>query len=150
MTFREAQIQDIPQLMTVRFSVKENVLSNPALVTEGDYEAHLTQFGKGWVCESDGQIVGFSIVNLEKRSIWALFIRPEFAGKGIGKQLQRLMLDWTFAQTQETICLGTSPNTVAEKFYRSFGWKQDGFYSNGEIKFEMSAEDWRQQNERNQ
>ena len=49
MAYREAHLADIPQMMEVRLAVKENVVSNPELVTYKDNEAHLTLFGKGWV-----------------------------------------------------------------------------------------------------
>jgi len=39
MIFREATIADIPQMQVVRNAVKENILSNPGLVTDKDYEA---------------------------------------------------------------------------------------------------------------
>ena len=84
MHIRDAQVNDIRQLMIVRFAVKENVLSNPALVTPKDNEEYLTHRGKGWVCEIDDTIVGFSIVDLIGHSIWALFVLPEHEKKGIG------------------------------------------------------------------
>ncbi|WP_324371072.1 GNAT family N-acetyltransferase, partial [Pedobacter sp.] len=49
--------------------------------------------GRGWVCEIGSQIVGFSIVDLRERSVWALFVDPAFAEKGIGKELHRLMIN---------------------------------------------------------
>jgi len=49
--------------------------------------------GKGWVCKVDGEVVGFAIVDLKEHNIWALFLRPEFEGMGIGKELHRLMID---------------------------------------------------------
>jgi hypothetical protein len=52
------------------------------------------------------------------------------------------MLEWYFTQTKENVWLGTSPNTKAEKFYRKNGWKEIGVHGKGEIKFEMSYEDW--------
>jgi hypothetical protein len=64
MLFREARITDIPQIQVVRNSVKENMLSNPALVTDKDCENYLVNRGKGWVCEIDDRIVGFAIVDL--------------------------------------------------------------------------------------
>ena len=36
MIFREAQISDIQQIQIVRNAVKENVLSDPSLVTDKD------------------------------------------------------------------------------------------------------------------
>ena len=142
MLFREAAIKDIPQMQVVRNSVKENMLSDPALVPDYDVEDFITRRGKGWVCEIDGRIVGFSIVDMQDNNIWALFLHPDFEAKGIGKQLHKLMLDWYFAQTKATVWLGTAPNSRAEKFYRMQGWKEVGLHGKGEIKFEMSFEKW--------
>ena len=76
MVYREAHLADIPQMMEVRMAVKENVLSNPELVTYKDNEAHLTLFGKGWVCQKDNNILGFSIVNLQTKNIWHCLYIP--------------------------------------------------------------------------
>lgn len=143
MNFREAQLSDIKQLYAVRLSVKENILPNPDFISEREYEKYLTHFGKGWLCEMDDQIVGFSIVGLSQRNVWALFVRPEYEKKGIGKHLHDMMLEWYFEQTHETVWLGTGPNTRAEIFYRNAGWRETGRRPNGEIKFEMSAQDWK-------
>ena len=56
------------------------------------------------------------------------------------------MLAWYFSQTKETVWLGTAPCTRAEKFYRKAGWKEVGKHGKGEIKFEMSFNDWRKIN----
>ena len=141
MTFREATTSDIPHIQLVRHSVKENILSDPARVTDQDCEVYLTQRGKGWVCEADGQIVGFAIADLQEHNVWALFLRPEYEGRGIGKRLHRLMLDWYFHQTKEPIRLGTAPGTRAEQFYRLQGWQAAGKHGS-ESKFEMRYEDW--------
>lgn len=142
MKFREAVVADIPQIQVVRHSVKENVLSNPALVTDADCEDYLTRRGKGWVCEIDGTVVGFAIADLVGHNIWALFLLPAFEGRGIGRQLQSLMLDWYFAQTDQTVWLSTQPSSRAEAFYRQSGWHDVGLYGKGEVKFEMRYADW--------
>jgi GNAT superfamily N-acetyltransferase len=144
MEFREAISSDLEQIMDVRFSVKENVLSNPDLVTIADCEDFIFRRGKGWVCVIDGKVVGFSIVDLVENNIWALFVQPEFAQQGIGKQLHNMMLDWYFTQTQKTVWLGTEPGTRAETFYRKSGWQHIGMYGN-EYKFEMTYSNWNQQ-----
>lgn len=143
MLFREATITDIPQMQIVRNAVKENVLSNPSLVPDEDYVTYLTQRGKGWVCEVAEQIVGFSIVDLFKHNVWALFLLPEWEGKGIGKQLHNIMLNWYFEQTMETIWLSTAFNTRAEKFYELQGWQKAGLYGTKEVKFEMTYGNWK-------
>ena len=142
MLVREAKIEDIKQIQVVRNSVKENILSNPNLVTDKDCEEFLFERGKGWVCEIDSQIIGFSIVDLKENNIWALFLDPNFEKKGIGRKLHDIMLDWYFSQTTETVWLGTSFNTRAEGFYRKTGWKEIGLHGTKEIKFEMTFENW--------
>ena len=142
MTFREAKIEDIKQIQIVRNSVKENMLSNPDLVTDKDCEEFMTERGKGWVCEIDNQIVGFAIADLKEDNIWALFLHPEFEGKGIGTKLHNMMLDWYFSTGKEKVWLGTSPNTRAEKFYTKSGWTKNGKHGNDEVKFEMSKSEW--------
>ncbi len=52
------------------------------------------------------------------------------------------MLDWYFGQTSEPVWLGTAPNTRAEKFYRSAGWKESGTHGKGETMFMMTVADW--------
>jgi GNAT superfamily N-acetyltransferase len=142
MTFREATTEDIPQIQIVRNSVRENQLSDPALVTDKDCEEFLMIRGKGWVCEMDDKIAGFSIADLKENNIWALFVHPQYENKGIGKKLHELMLDWYFSQTEKTVWLGTAPGTRAEEFYKRKGWKVIGTRGKGETKFEMSLSDW--------
>jgi len=142
MRFREATIEDIAQMQVVRHAVKENTLSDPNLVPDAAVAFYITEKGKGWVCEINGTIVGFAIVDLLENSIWALFVNPEFDRKGIGKKLHQLMLDWYFSKTKQTVSLGTSPETRAEEFYKRQGWTAAGHYPNGEVKFEMACETW--------
>lgn len=140
--FRVATVEDIPAIQVIRNAVKENTLSSPALVTDEDCQRFLTVRGKGWVCEMNNEIVGFSIVDLQKNNIWALFVKPAFEKQGIGQLLHDIMLDWYFNQTQNSVWLGTSPNTRAEIFYRKSGWTEIGTHGNDEIKFEMTYDDW--------
>ncbi len=142
MTFREARLEDIPQIQIVRNAVKENTLSDPNLVTDSDCEEFLFSRGKGWACEIDKQIVGFAIADLKEHNIWALFIHPTFEGKGIGKKLHGMMLDWYFEQQQTYVWLGTSPNTRAASFYQTAGWTPNGTHGKDELKFEMTKEKW--------
>jgi len=145
MVFRQADINDITQMHIVRCAVTENRLSNPALISHTDYQTFLEVRGKGWVCEADNQVAGFAIVDLVDENVWALFVHPEYEGKGIGSRLHDIMLDWYFNQGKEYIWLGTAPGTKAEAFYRKHGWIENGMHGRMEIKFEMSFRDWLQQ-----
>ena len=128
------------KLHTIRMAVKENILSNPLLVTPADYERFLIVDGKGWLCEDKGAVAGFSIVDEKDKNVWALFVHPDFEGRGIGKQLLETLLQWYFTHYKETIWLSTSPGTRAEHFYRAAGWHQTGILKNGEVRFEMSRQ----------
>ncbi len=139
---REAVPADIQQIQLVRNSVKENMLSDPGVITDQDNHEFITVRGKGWICELNNRIVGFSIVDLRDKNIWALFVHPECEKQGIGRKLHDTMMDWYFSQTKENAWLGTAPNTRAETFYRQAGWEEIGTHGKGEIKFEMTYKSW--------
>ncbi len=143
MTIREARKEDIEQIQIVRNSVKENMLSDPKLVTDEDCAEYMFRRGNGWVCEIDNQVVGFSIIDLEENNVWALFVHPDFDKRGIGRKLHDIMLNWYFAQTSFNLWLGTAPGTRAEIFYRKSGWNDIGMHGTKEIKFEMTSENWK-------
>jgi len=143
MIIREAVPEDIPEIQYVRNSVKENTLSDPNLVTDKDCNDFIMKRGKGWICEIDRKIVGFSIVDLQENNVWALFLHPDFENKEIGRKLHDSMLNWYFNKTEKTLWLGTSPRTRAEIFYRKSGWQQTGKHGENELKFEMTFENWK-------
>ena len=145
MHFRQATIEDIEGMHQVRISVRENKLSNPDRITQKDYETFLTERGKGWVCVVEHNIVGFCVIDLVDKNIWALFVLPSFEGKGIGHHLHQQMLDWYFKQYSVRLWLSTEKGTRAENFYRHHGWQEAGLYGTAEIKFEMNLVDWQKQ-----
>ena len=143
MKIRVAEVKDISQIQVVRNLVTENRLSDPALVLDSDVEDYLVRRGKGWVCEINADVVGFAIADLVDNNIWALFIHPGFERIGIGKKLHDEMMSWYFSQTDKHVWLGTAPGTRAEMFYRKAGWKEAGLHGKGEIKFEMTKNEWK-------
>ena len=92
--FREAVAGDILQMQIVRNAVKENVLSDPSRIRDGDYLPYLGEKGKSWVCVWDQTVVGFAAVDLEANNIWALFVHPAFENQDVGKQLHAVMMNW--------------------------------------------------------
>ncbi|NEM96813.1 GNAT family N-acetyltransferase [Pontibacter burrus] len=142
MLFRRATIADIAGMSRVRMAVKENILSNPDLVTPASYREMIEEKGAGWVCEVDQAIVGFAIVDLSDANIWALFVDPNHDKKGIGRKLHDLMLNYSFEQGTDKLWLSTGPGTRAESFYRKAGWQQTGVTKSGEIRFEMERGDY--------
>lgn len=137
MNFREARIEDIPALSEVRWSVKENVLTDPRRVTREMYVAYLGESGKGWLCEIEGEVVGFSVACAADASIWALFVKPSHEGRGIGKRLLRLATDWLFEMHAESIALSTEAHTRAAKFYERQGWQRVESKPDGEVCYRL-------------
>lgn len=123
--FRRATLEDIPAMSKIRLDVRENVLSNPGRITQKMYQDYLDLLGRGWVAELDGRIVGFSYADKTDASIWALFMAPEYEGRGIAKRLLSLAVDWLFEQGHTQVQLSTGMNTRADRFYAAQGWTRE-------------------------
>ena len=135
--FREARATDIPMLREIRAAVQENRLSDPERITAEMISDYLTTLGKGWVCEQEGTVLGFSFAARRSQSIWALFVRPGYESRGIGKRLLELATDWLFANGCARVVLGTAPNTRADRFYSAQGWTRGELLANGEIFYSL-------------
>lgn len=132
--YRQAGVADIPVLMEIRNAVKENALVTTVL-TAADYERAMTEEGRAWLCEVDGRVAGFSCGRTEQGDIWALFVREEYEGRGIGRELLALAEEWMFSEGLDSIWLVTSPDTRAERLYRHLGWEDEGAKPSGEVAF---------------
>ena len=135
--FREAKVEDIPALSEIRLSVKENVLSDPRKVAPEVFADYLSVSGKGWVCEFEGEPVGFSVASLRDASIWALFVRPGYEGRGIGTRLLNLATNWLFEMGASNISLSTEAHTRADRVYESQGWKRGEIKPDGEVSYRL-------------
>jgi GNAT superfamily N-acetyltransferase len=77
------------------------------------------------VAEVDGEIVAFCYADKLNASIWALFVRPGYEGRGLAKSLLKQAGDWLFGLGHGTIRLTTSANTRADRFYAAQGWSRE-------------------------
>jgi GNAT superfamily N-acetyltransferase len=81
---RKATRADRPRISEIRFAVRENRPSNPALIEPlVDWLFDNSIF---WVWEEDGAIQGFSAAHPRDGSICALFVHPLYERRGIGPQ----------------------------------------------------------------
>lgn len=140
MLVRDATLEDIEEMMSIRNSVRENALVN-TVIARDDYVKAMTQEGRAWVCEVEGTVVGFSCGRPDPGDIWALFVRESFEGRGIGNRLMDAVEAWMFEQGLDEIWLRTSPNTRADRLYRHRGWNCLGLQSSGELEFRLAAPD---------
>ena len=141
LTCRRATVADIPAMSRIRLAVKENALSNPARITEAMYRDYLDDLGRGWVAEEDGEIIGFSYADRADSSIWALFVDPLREGRGAGKRLLRLAVDWLFELGHPEVRLGTAAHTRADRFYAAQGWTREGMKDDIEVWYRLRRAD---------
>ncbi len=128
---------DVPAAHVIRLAVRENRLSDPSVVTEQDYHDFLTRDTMSWVCELDGELAGFVMVDVEKCNLWALFVAPEHEGKGIGRALHETMIT-AYLKHRDVLRLTTAPETRAAQFYRKAGYTEQGRTTNRkELIFEL-------------
>ncbi|HEX2618361.1 MAG TPA: GNAT family N-acetyltransferase [Flavobacteriales bacterium] len=132
MEIRLATPADVPAMHAIRLRVRENRLSDPSVVTEQDYHDFMARDTRSWVCERDGAMAGFTMVDVEKRNLWALFVAPEHEFKGVGRALHEAMCAWYFTREQQ-LRLSTAPSTRAERFYLTAGYVPAGTTSSGEV-----------------
>lgn len=135
MSIRIATRADIPELQIIRSSVTENILTS--IITEEMIIEVMEVYGRIWIYESEGRVLGFSAADKRTSNIWALFVLPAWEKRGIGKQLLHEAVEWLWSEGAKTIWLTTDPHTRAEEFYRIQGWTQCGVESNGEIRYEL-------------
>lgn len=136
--YRQANAGDIPAMSEIRLVVRENVLRDPAAITPRMYRDYLNTLGRGWVAELNGRIVGFSFADRQNDSIWALFVHPDFEGRGMAKVLLKRATDWLFAEGASRVVLGTSANTRADRFYAAQGWLRGEMRNEVEVEFVLA------------
>jgi GNAT superfamily N-acetyltransferase len=135
---RQATEADIPEMMALRLSVRENQLFDPSQVTAEDCRRYVMR-GNMWVWDENSALFGISAANGDTGWIWALFVRPEHEGRGIGQALFAAACDALIAAGFRTLRLSTDPDTRAARFYRAAGWGEAGRTPDGELIFEFSV-----------
>ena len=135
---RAATAADIPGMQRVRMSVLENRLVS-RVITDSDVREAIERSGRGWVVESQGEIVGFAIGNAESGNVWALFVHPSHERRGHGRRLHDALLNWLWSRGLDRLWLTTEPHTRAQRFYEAAGWRRKGTTESGELRYEITA-----------
>ena len=132
---RRATPDDVPRIAEIRDSVRENILSDPALVTPADI-AWFLENGPIWVWDDNGAVAGFSAGDPRNGWVWALFVAPGHEGKGIGRALLKATCDTLREAGHATATLSTEAGTRAERHYRADGWTAISQNAKGELVFQ--------------
>ncbi|WP_394423930.1 GNAT family N-acetyltransferase [Vreelandella stevensii] len=131
--YRRVHYKDIPELFEVRSQTRENPISKARLAQMGITHVNIAKGFEagalcGWVCLSDGEVVGFCTGDTGGGEILALAILPDFEGQGIGKQLLEKVVDELLQKGLNPVWLAadSNPNVRANGFYRYLGWRPTG------------------------
>ena len=145
---RPATRADIPALFDVRTSVRENHLDLARLAERGVTPQSVAEMleqhdARTWVCEDGGRIVAFSMADARTGTVFALFVRPDAEGRGVGRALLRAAEAWLFEAGWETIWLqtGMEPHFRAHAFYRAAGWELAGPADHDDVRYEKRRAD---------
>ncbi|NET35764.1 MAG: GNAT family N-acetyltransferase [Cyanothece sp. SIO1E1] len=143
MLIRVAHQEDVETLFEIRTSVIENYQSREEIAELGitpDSVVEMLQTDCcAWIAELNHQPIGFSIANRIEKTIFGVFVRPAFEGRGAGRSLMQAAENWLWSNNIQEIWLitGNDPNLRAYGFYLHLGWIPVGVESDGAFKGEM-------------
>lgn len=131
--FREATLADVEATFEVRASTRENPISKERLASLGITPATVSAAMEGgsyrsWVCEVEGEVVGFCNADASTGEVLVLAVLPKHEGRGLGRELLALAVTflqlrgngriWLFADALEAL--------RSHGFYRANGWAPTG------------------------
>lgn len=144
---RVAGEEDIEELFSIRTSVHQNYQSREELASIGVTPASVAEMlrkdARAWICEMQGAAAGFAMADAAERTIFGMFVRPEFEGRGIGRMLMSEAERWLFNHGFAEIWLTTGGDTAlrANGFYRHLGWTAAETLADGQIRYVKSIVD---------
>jgi GNAT superfamily N-acetyltransferase len=140
-TIRAAEGSDVDALFHVRCSVRENLQTREELaaigITHESVAAMLAGDHRGWVAEDEGRVVAFTMADRATSSIFALFVLPEYEGRGLGRRLIERAVSWLWREGADALWLTTGPGTRAARFYERAGWTCAEADTKRELRFEL-------------
>lgn len=134
---------DVEAIFDIRTSVRENHISRERMAEMGITPASIKEMILGapctWLGEVDGIPAAFSMGDVETGSVFALFVRPDFEGRGLGRRLLAEVETLLFRH-HPVIWLETGSDTRAAGFYRTLGWHATQRLEDGQTRFEKQRE----------
>jgi len=130
MKYREIEVSDIPAIFRVRVATWHNDRGEEQMTAMGithESVQGMLESGshRGWLCEDEGNAVGFTMGNKTNGEMWVIAVLKEFEGKGVGRKLMSLVEEWLWSENWKEIWLTTDPDETvrAVGFYRHLGWE---------------------------
>jgi len=132
-TYRQMRVEDISAVLAVRQSTVENALTLEELeqyygISPQSIADEMKSDTMGWLCEKQGNVIGFSMGNRSSGEVGVVAVMPEYEGNGIGKTLLTHVQNWLFSEGYKEIWLlaNPDPDIRATGFYQELGWEATG------------------------
>lgn len=134
---RPATVDDVAAMFQVRLAVTENRMTRDALaavgVTPDSIAEAIRSAPCAWVATTEGEVAGFAMVDLDSACLFALFVRSNHEGRGMGSALCQVCEQALFAQ-HEVAWLETAKTSRAARLYRHLGWGNESDIGDGDIR----------------
>lgn len=141
MLIRPAIVEDIPRIMDIRLTVRENRATRESLAKLGITEESMVPMIEGshsaYCAEIRQEVIGFGMAELESGEVHALFVLPGHEGLGAGSRLLAALIQDLWNAGHERLTLVTEPNSRAYSFYERQGWTFVGEAARGDVRLEL-------------
>lgn len=140
---RQATPQDIDTLFAIRTSVVQNHLSREQMtelgITPDGLADSIRESPCVWIAEVNGEPAGFSMVDLDSGEVFAMFVRPAYENRGLGRQLMAAAEAALF-ERHDTLFLVTDGRDEirANGFYQRLGWSVVDQVDGDDVRYQKS------------
>lgn len=137
---------DVETLFDIRTSVRENHQSRTELaaigVTPESIRGMLAGSARAWLVDVHDRPTAFAMADAALGTLFALFVRPDYEGRGVGRPLLATAEGWLFDTGWAEIWLltGTAPALRAHRLYTPAGWRLVGAEEDGQVRYEKQRE----------
>ncbi|MCB2136353.1 MAG: GNAT family N-acetyltransferase [Rhodobacteraceae bacterium] len=143
LSIRPMTPEDVGETLALRARTRENAIDTEELaevygITPESAAEALRSVQAGWVCETEGRIVGFAIGDRSNGEVVVVAVLPDFEGRGVGRTLLTRVEEMLHAAGHDSIWLWANPDPAvrASGFYHHLGWRDSGIVEHGDARLE--------------
>ena len=126
-SLRMATVDDVESLFEIRTSVVQNHLSREQMdalgITPQVLRSAINEGPCIWIAEVDRQPVAFSMIDRAEGEVFAMFVRPAYENRGLGRLLMAAAEAELFKAHERIVLVTDGRQEIrANGFYQRLGW----------------------------